>query len=53
LELGCSAGDGGDEHDLIAILEGVGFATEEADVFVVDVDIDEAAQLAGFVLDLG
>ena len=48
-----AAGDRWDEHDLVAILEGVGFAAEEADVFVVDVDVDEAAQLAGFVLDLG
>src|SRR5260370_12743922 len=48
-----SAGDGGDEHDLVAILEGVGFAAEEADVFVVDVDVNEAAELAVFALDLG
>jgi hypothetical protein len=48
-----SAGDGRDQHDLVAILEGVGVAAEEADVFVVDVDIDEAAEFPGFVLDLG
>ena len=54
--LGClsgSAGDGGDEHDLVAVLEGVGFAAEEADVFVVDVDVDEAAELAVFAFNLG
>src|SRR3977135_194840 len=53
--LGCllsSAGDGGDEHDLVTVLEGVGFAAEEADVFVVDVDVNEAAKLAVFAFDL-
>jgi hypothetical protein len=48
-----AAGDRRDQHDFVAILEGVGFAAEEADVFVVDVDVDEAAEFAGFVLDLG
>src|SRR5882757_7184084 len=48
-----AAGDGGDEHDLVAVLEGVGFAAEEADVFVVDVDVDKAAKLAVFAFDLG
>ncbi len=47
-----TAGDGRDEHDFVAILKGVGLATEEADVFVVDVDVDEAAKLAGLILDL-
>ena len=47
-----ATGNGGDEHDLVAILEGVGLASEEADVFVVDVDVDEAAELALLVLDL-
>ena len=51
--LEAAAGDGGDQHDFVAVLEGVGFAAEEADVFVVDVDVDELAQLAVFVLDLG
>ena len=32
--------------------ERVGVAAEEADVFVVDVDVDEAAELAVLVLDL-
>jgi hypothetical protein len=48
-----STGYGWDEHNLVSILKGVGFAAEEADVLIVDIDIDEAAQLAGFVLDLG
>src|SRR5882757_10996239 len=47
-----TAGDGGDEHDLVAVLEGVGFAAEEADVFVIDVDVNEAAELAVFAFDL-
>lgn len=47
-----ATGDGRDEHDLVAILEGVGFAAEEADVLVVDVDVDEAPELALLVLDL-
>jgi hypothetical protein len=47
-----AAGDGWDQHDFVAILEGVGIAAEEADVFVVYVDVDEAAQLAGLILDL-
>ena len=50
---GAATGYGRDEHDLVAVLEGVGLAAEEADVFVVDVDVDEAAKLAGLVLDLG
>ena len=45
--------DGGDEHDFVAVLEGVGFAAEKADVFVVDVDVDEAAEFAVVALDLG
>src|SRR5277367_2674727 len=51
--LAAAAGDGGDEHDLVAVLEGVGFAAEETDVLVVDVDVDEAAELAVFAFDLG
>ena len=47
-----SAGDGGDEHDLVTVLELVGIAAEEADVLVVDVDVDETAELAVLVLDV-
>ena len=50
--LSTAASDGGDEHDLIPILEGVGVAAQEADVFVVDVDVDELSQLAVLVFDL-
>ena len=47
-----SAGDGGDEHDLVAVLEGVGFAAEEADVFVVEIYVQELANLALVVTDV-
>ena len=47
-----AAGDRRDQHDLVALLEGVGVAAEEADVFVVDVNVDEPAELALLVLDL-
>src|SRR5271170_1769601 len=49
----CAACDGWDEHDLVAVLEGVGFTAEEPDVLVVDVDVDEAAELAVVTFDLG
>jgi hypothetical protein len=48
-----AASYGGDEHDFVAVLEGVGFAAEEADVFVVDIDVDEAAELSVVAFDLG
>ena len=48
-----TAGDGRNEHDLVAILKRIGFAAEEADVFVVDVDVDEPPQLALLIFDLG
>ena len=48
-----SARDRWDQHDLVAILKGIRFAAQEADVFVVDVDVDEAPQLALLILDLG
>ncbi len=47
-----AAGNGRDEHHFVAVLEGVGLAPEKADVFVIDVDVDEAAELARLVLDL-
>jgi hypothetical protein len=47
------ASDRRNQHHLVAVLKGVGIAAEEADVLVVDVDIDEPAQLAGLILDLG
>ena len=43
-----AAGDGGDDADGVAVFGGSGFLRKVADVFVVDVDIDEAAQFAIF-----
>jgi hypothetical protein len=42
--------DGRDDGDLVALLERGGRALQEADVFLVDVDVDEAPELAA-VLD--
>src|SRR5580698_2764056 len=47
-----TAGDGGDEEDAVAFFEGAGFAAEEADVFFVEVDVEELADLAGLVADV-
>src|SRR5689334_5865148 len=44
-----AAGDGGDDRHLAAVLDGGLQAVGEADVVVVDVDVHEAAQLAGLV----
>ena len=52
-ELSASPGDRRNQHDLVAVLKGVGFSTKKPNVFVVDVNIDEAPELAGFILDLG
>src|SRR5713226_9366889 len=49
----CAAsGDGGDEEDAITFLKGAGFAAEEADVFFVEVDVEELADLALIVTDV-
>ena len=48
-----AAGDRRDQHHLVPILKRVRIAAEETDVFVVDVDVDELAQLAVLVRDLG
>jgi hypothetical protein len=53
IDLSRATGYRGNEHNLVAILEGVGFTSEEADIFVVNVDVDEAAELAVFAFDLG
>src|SRR5437879_3265677 len=45
-------GDGGDQKDAIAFLQGAGFAAEEADVFFVEVDVEELADLALVVADV-
>src|SRR6266403_1099338 len=47
-----TAGDGGDEEDAVAFLEGAGFAAEEADVFFVEVHVEELADLALVVADV-
>ena len=47
-----SASDGGDKEDAVAFLEGAGFAAEEADVFFVEVDVEELADLALVVADV-
>ena len=43
-----AAGDGGDDADGVAVFGGSGFLREVTDVFVVDVDIDKAAEFAVF-----
>ena len=48
-----AAGDGRDQHDLVAVLEGVRVAAEEADVLVIHVDIDKTTEFPLLVLDLG
>ena len=47
-----SASDGGDKEDAVAFLEGAGFAAEEADVFFIEVDVEELADLALIVADV-
>src|SRR6266852_582372 len=47
-----AAGDGGDEKDAVAFLEGAGLAAEEADVFFVEVNVEELADLALIVADV-
>src|SRR4051794_19142054 len=47
-----AAGDGGQDDDLVAVGNRCLEAAEEADVLVVDVDVDEAAQVHGAVLGL-
>src|SRR6266849_2050073 len=41
-----------DEQNAIALLEGARFAAEEADVFFVEVDVEELANLALIVADV-
>src|SRR5216684_8376257 len=41
-----------DQHNAIALFEGAGFATKEADVFFVEVNIEELADLALIVADV-
>src|SRR5262245_53796926 len=44
-----AAGDGGDDADFVFVGELGVDVFEEADVFAVHVDVDEAADLAGFI----
>src|SRR6266478_2934476 len=46
LELLGSAGNGRDEENAITFLEAAGFAPEEANVFFVEIDVEELANLA-------
>jgi hypothetical protein len=48
-ELVLAAGDGGDDTDLVAVFERRLAVLEEADVLLVDIDVDEAAHLAFFI----
>jgi hypothetical protein len=41
-----AARDRGEHHDLVAVAQGGLEAAQEADVLVVDVDVDEPAQVA-------
>src|SRR6267378_4192109 len=41
-----ASGNGGDEENAIAFLEAAGFAAEEANVFFVEIDVEELANLA-------
>jgi hypothetical protein len=45
-ELRGSPSNGGDEENAIAFLEAAGFAAEEANVFLVEIDVEELANLA-------
>src|SRR5258708_6286154 len=49
---GLAASDGGNEEDAITFLESAGFASEEADVFFVEIDVEELADLALVVADV-
>src|ERR1700735_510919 len=47
-----AAGDRGDEEDAVAFFQRARLAAEEADVFFVEVDVEELADLAGLVADV-
>jgi hypothetical protein len=49
---GAAAGNGRDKHYFVAVLKGVSISAKEAEILVVDVDIDELPQLSAFILDL-
>jgi hypothetical protein len=41
-----ATGDGRDQQDAVAILDGTGFTAQEADVFVVEIHVEELPNLA-------
>jgi len=47
-----SPGDGRNEEEAVAFFEQAGFAAEEADVFFIEVDIEELADLPLIVADV-
>jgi len=47
-----AAGDGGNQENSIAFLQGAGFAAEEADVFFVEIHVEELADLALIVANV-
>jgi hypothetical protein len=47
-----AAGDGRHEKDTISFFEGAGFTAEEADIFFIEVNIEELADLALIVADV-
>jgi hypothetical protein len=47
-----ATGDGRDQQDAVAIFNGAGFAAEKADVFVVEIHVQELANLALVVADV-
>jgi hypothetical protein len=47
-----AAGDGRDEQDTVTVFDGAGFAAEEADVFIVEINVEELANLALVVADV-
>jgi hypothetical protein len=49
---GLAASDGRDQQDAVAILDGTGFAPEETDVFVIEIYVEELANLALVVADV-
>ena len=47
-----ASGDGGDDGNRITVVERGGFFVQVAHVFVVDVDVDEGAELAVIVIEM-
>lgn len=41
-----TARDGWNQQNFVAFLEGIGLSAEESDVFLIHIDIEEAANLA-------